>query len=360
MLATLTYLPAGIVAVIVVAWLLALRRWDLLWNRRGAFVAVICALLLLPCLFLARTWAPFQMSFLTEILRRLWTVSGWTFYLKHLPILVSPYLVVVATAGVAIGIWHRRWRRESIVLLVFLGVDYAALSALIAKEGRYGLLLCVPILCFCAIALQSMGEWLGKRIEHTGLPSAAPVFVLAIILCGTQAWIGAQTHVDRIQGFEQVVDFIEQAAPDEAVFYDGHYDGVFTFLVQAGDSGYRRRVVLGAKLLYASAMVPLYRYQSFAASTEEVVERLQKRGGCRWLAVEKSVRSDQIPGSRLLREAPRGPQFELVRSFPISGPDIERVDVYRLKGKIEPVEYVDLPFPILGDKAVYRVRPIQR
>ena len=360
MLATLTYLPAGIVAVIVVAWLLALRRWDLLWNRRGAFVAVICALLLLPCLFLARTWAPFQMSFLTEILRRLWTVSGWTFYLKHLPILVSPYLVVVATAGVAIGIWHRRWRRESIVLLVFLVVDYAGLSALIAKEGRYGLLLCVPILCFCAIAIQSMGEWLGKRIERAGIPVGAPMLVLALILCSIQARIAAQTPVDRVHGFEQVVGYIEQVAPNEPVFYDGHYDGVFTFLVQAGDPGYRRRVVLGAKLLYASAMGPLYRYQSFAASTGEVVQRLQTHGGCRWLAIERSVYGNLIPGTRLLWEALRGPQFELVRSFPVSGPGIDRVDVYRFKAELQPTEYVDLPFPILGEGGRFRVRPIQR
>jgi glycosyltransferase involved in cell wall biosynthesis len=359
-LATLTYLPAGIVAVIILVWLLTSRRGAFLWSRKGLLAGAAGLLLLIPFLMLAKAWAPFQVSFVTEIPRRLWRVSAWTFYVRHLHLLLSPHLLALSAAGIALGLTWRRWRHESIVLLLLLGVDYAFLSALIAKEGRYALLLCVPLLCFASIALQSAGEWVGKRLQFAGVSVGASTMVLALAAVITQAWIAAQTHVDHLEGFKKVVSFAEQVAPNEAVFYDGHFDGVFTFLVQAGDPGYRRRVVLGGKLLYTSAMVPLYRYQSFAASTGEVIQKLRTEGGCRWLFVEASGRSEQVPGGRLLREALRGPEFELVRSFPISGPGIDRVDVYRFKEEILPVEDVELPFPILGGKTRYHVRPIRR
>ena len=157
-----------------------------------------------------------------------------------------------------------------------------------------------------------------------------------------------------------MVAFIEQVAPNEPVFYDGHHHGIFTFYVQAGDPGYKRRVVLGSKLLYASAINPMERYRSYISSSEDIVHTLQTRGGCRWLAIEISKQSKQVPAANLLRETVQGPQFEFIRSFPISGPGLDRVDVYRFKLNPCPIEEADLPFPILGEDVRFKVRPIQR
>lgn len=180
------------------------------------------------------------------------------------------------------------------------------------------------------------------------------------VLLGVQAWLAAQVRVPSADGFAEVARFLEQVAPDEPVFYDGHYDGTFTFYVMAGDPGYRRRVVRGSKLLYASALVPGYRLSEYAATPEEVVAVLRTRGGCRWLAVEVGGAAEQLPPALRLREALRGPDFERVRSFPVFPHRlVERVDVYRLRGPVERVDEVELPFPILGEGAAFRVRPIE-
>jgi hypothetical protein len=157
-----------------------------------------------------------------------------------------------------------------------------------------------------------------------------------------------------------VVSFIERVAPNERVFYDGYHHNVFTFYVQAGDPGYKRQVVLGSKLLYSSSRNPMERYRSYVNSSQDIVDTLQTRGGCRWLVIEISKQSRQIPAAALLREAVQGPQFELIRSFPISGPGLDRIDVYRFKLNPRPTDEADLPFPILGEDVRLKVRPIQR
>ena len=63
---------------------------------------------------------------------------------------------------------------------------------------------------------------------------------------------------------------------------------------------------------------------------------------------------------RYLREAVRTPDFEFVRSFPIAGPKIERVDVYRMLGAVQRRRKVRLPFPLISSDTLYEVEPIPR
>jgi len=353
--ATLTYFVAGILVFIIAGWLLSSRRWALLWDRRTLCVALVSAIPLIPFLYIALKWAPIYVSFVTTGPQKAGTVSGWIFYLRELLPLAGPCVLALSVSGMLVGTIRRRWRHESFVLLVFLLVNYLALSLIVAKESRYGLLLCVPIVCFCAIAIQSVSElpsW-RKIARFAALPAM-------LILLLAQFWIASRTSVPRIQGIAEAVAFIERVAPDEPVFYDGFYSNVFTFYIQAGDPGYRRRVVLGPKLLYASAINPLWRYESYVNSSEDIIKALLIRGGCRWLAIEISDQAGEAPAARLLRETVQGPQFEKIRSFPVSGLDLNRIDVYRFKLDPQPSDEADLPFPILGKGTRYKVKPIQR
>jgi hypothetical protein len=172
-----------------------------------------------------------------------------------------------------------------------------------------------------------------------------------------QSSLAAQYRVPSIHGYQEVVSFLERVAPEEPVFYDGRYDGVFTFYVRAGDEEFQRRVVLGHKLLYTCAVFVGWRQKEFVGSPEEVIDVLRRRGGCRWLALETGG-VHPCAAVDYLHQAVKTPAFELVRSFPIEAPRIDRVDVYRLRGPVANVETVDLPFPILGPDVTYRVRPI--
>jgi hypothetical protein len=359
LLAVGTYYAAGVVVLVVLAWLLALRRWRLLGSRRLLAVAVAAALLLLPCVPLALRWAPTQVRWAIPAAWQVSRLATWTYYPRVLPDLVSPHLLALAAAGAAAGLLVPRWRRETGLALVGLAVLYVSFSCLPAKEDRYLLLAATPLVCLAVIGLLAGTRAVGA------LANAGPrtVRVLTgmglVVLLGVQVGLAAQVRIPSADGFGEVARFLEQVAPDEPVFYDGHFDGAFTFHVQANDPGYRRRVVRGSKLLYASALNPGYRLREYATSPEEVVEVLRTRGGCRWLAVEVGEAAEQLAPALRLREALKGPEFELVRSFPVAPRRwVERVDVYRLLGPVERVDEVDLPFPTLGEGAVFRVRPI--
>ncbi len=359
MMAFMTYFLAGILIFVIVAWMLCLRRWALLMNSRTFLAALAGVGLSLPFLYVAFKWAPAYVNYFTKIFERADPSWGWTFYLKGLPGLSGPYLLTVSILGFAIGIFRRQWRRESVLLLVFLVVVYLALTVIVGKDIRYGLLLCIPIVCFCAMAFQFLTEFLCVRLKRKKILSGMAALTIAIAACGAQGWIAAKTRVPLIKGITEVVDSLERLAPNEPIFYDGYHHNIFTFHVLAGDPGYKRQVVIGAKLLYASAINPMDFYRSYVSSTEDIIDTLQSRSGCRWIVVEVSKQSMRIPASNLLREAVQDRRFELFRSFPISGPGLDRIDVYRFKLNPWPVDAMDMPFPILGEGVRFKIRPIQ-
>ena len=101
------------------------------------------------------------------------------------------------------------------------------------------------------------------------------------------------------------------------------------------------------------------------SSPQDVVELLRKRGGCRWLVIANRADSPPSDASQYLREAVKGPQFELVESFPIirtlsKGKEKANVGVYRFLVPIESVNEVDMPLFSLGEGVRSRIKPIHR
>ncbi len=382
LLAVLTYYPAGAVVFVMAAWALALRRGPLTptlspggrgshtstlspggrgQGEGGRVLAATAAAgaLLVPCILVGVYWAPTHVRYVFPTAEQVWTVANWTYYPSFLYQLVSPHLMILAAVGAAGGLLSRRWRRETALLLGWLAIYYALFSYLAAKESRYVLAVCVPFMGLCAIALCAAADTVGSLAPGRPRLGAAVLAAGVAGVLGVQTWLAGRQWVPSQYGFREAVAFLEEVAPAEPILYDGYYDGVFTFHVQAGDPDFRRRVVLGSKLLYAQALVPGWHLREFASTPEEVLEVLRTRGGCRWLAVEHSERSDEVAPARLLRQAILGAEFEFVRSFPIATLVAGRIDVYRLLVPVEHSEEVELPFPILGDVR-YKVRPIQR
>jgi hypothetical protein len=78
------------------------------------------------------------------------------------------------------------------------------------------------------------------------------------------------------------------------------------------------------------------------------------------VVIEVSARPPTVRARRLLREAVQQPDVELVRSFPIAGPDDRRVDLYRLRGSIDADVAQELSFPAFSDRVFHGVHPIAR
>jgi 4-amino-4-deoxy-L-arabinose transferase-like glycosyltransferase len=366
-LSILTYVTSCVLILIVGIWFIIEHRWRLLWNRRTLVVFVVSALALLPWALVVLKFEQNRMEMATGQAKYLTSTTYWrwalSFYPKCLPELFGIHLLFIAAFGIACGLFSRLWRHETILLLTMTVVCFTFFSYIPARESRYILLLSLPIVCFCFICLQTVFQCLSKFIRTT--PKWTRIISLAAIavLFIGQAWLASKVSVLSVSGYKQLVGFLEKNAPDEPVFYDGKNHGIFTFYVRAGDPDYRRRVVLGRKLLYAESLY--YRPKDFVSSPQDVVDLLRTRGGCQWVVVNEHPDNERSEAPWHLRKAVKGPQFELVKSFPITkkrawGVKKSRIDVYRFLYPIEQVDEVDMPLFSLGEGVRIRIKPIQR
>jgi hypothetical protein len=236
-----------------------------------------------------------------------------------------------------------------------------------ARDPRYALLLAPPATILAVIGLFSLAQWLSARTEMK------PSWLLRVGLAATlglHLWAAPRVLVPAASGFQEVVAFLKDNAPDARIFYDGLYNGIFSFYLRAGDPEFKRGVVLGSKLLYASSIDPRWHLTERVSSPSDVVEVLQKECGCPFVIVENPVDLYRGPINAVmyLRDAVKGPEFELVKSFPLHivepphagvHDDDVRLDVYRLRVPFDTPSDLEFRFPILGDGAVFRAKPIR-
>jgi len=348
----LTYYQGGIVLCICAGWA-ALRWREFRLNRRALWIAAGALCAIAP-VAIAITLAPVQTARHLPTLALLTRSSTWTFYWTTLPDVTGRPALVAGVAGLIAGFFTARWRTDAAYLAIWITALIVGLSLLPAKDPRYVLLSAPAFVLAAAIGLAVAVPHLGAR---------RPEWQAAALAAGLAAgfWSAARVQVPQVSGFREIATYLQEQAPRDAVLYDGQYDGLFGFYVRASDPHFERRVALGSKLLYqdgpASTFTPVQK--SNVASTQDVVNLLRTRSGCRWVAIEVTRNPGSI-GRRLLREAVARPEFELIRSFPITGAGERRVDLYRSVIAVDPVAAVDLGFPSFTNREFLHIVPITR
>ena len=359
LLVILTYYTAGVVVFAVAGCVMFHRGLGKPFGSKKILSILITTAVFLPFTWLIVHWAPTPLNWVVPNPMNIVKLSSWTFYPNQVLGLCNLHLLVLAAVGAGSCLWNQRWRYEVISLGIWIFSLYVPLSLLEAKELRYALLLSAPLVGLAAIAVVQICEGIANRFSRLQLASRSITVAAFLTLLLWQVGVAATYRVMSVSGYQDVAAFMAQVAPEEPVFFDGFYDGTFTFYMRAGDDRLRRRVVLGNKLLYTSAVFAGWQQQEFVHSPEEVIEVLRQRGGCRWLVIEMSKEAEDYVPMQHLRQAVKTSAFELVRSFPIIAMNKSiNVDVYRFKLPIVEVDEVELPFAILGPNVKYRVRPI--
>jgi len=354
--AVATYYPGAVVLVVIGAWLACFGGYRRLLSRRTLAWAGASSLAVAPLGWLLLRWAPTSVGWVIPAGEQVASLGNWLYYAVRLPNLVGFPLLGLAAAGAAAGCASRRWRHETWVLLIWIAVVYLVFSLIRGKESRYVLLLCPALLMLGTIAILVLVQAVGRRLRATPAAIRIATAAMVLLLIGVQVEQAWRIPVPALSGFREAAAFFRRHAPAEPVLYDGYYDGPFTFYVRAGDPGFRQQVVLGNKLLYAYALDQGWHLEEYASTPDQVLEILQSRGGCRWLAIEMSDRSDTLAAARLLREVVQREEFQQVASFSMGPPG--RIDIYQLLVPVQTPEFVELPFPILGAGTRFRTRPI--
>jgi hypothetical protein len=274
----------------------------------------------------------------------------WTFYPARLTEIVDAHLLVLSAMGMAVGLAHERWRRETFFVLVWISVCYVVLSSIWAKDPRYMLLVLPAIVCFVALALVSVSESVAKLIPAV---SARALFLLSLgILVLVEVQLARGRTIPSVGGLQEVAAFVENLAPAGAVLYDGRHNGVFTFHIRASDPEYRRQVVRSDKLFGTASGSELdaYEYEAILAGCR-----------CRWLVIESGDSSEGTAEGRPLKKALGRSAFQHLRSFPVAGagPDVRRVDVYEVHEPTRPFGDVPLAVDVPDARGPETVEPIR-
>jgi hypothetical protein len=345
-----TYYQGGIAIAIGLVWMLFLRSSR---NRsRQALAIVSVALLAAIPVLLAAAFAPMFLQRNVPSLAKLMGAETFTFYLSGLPGLVGAAPLALGTLGIVLGLRSVVWRKEAQLLALWIFIPLAVFSLLPAKDSRYVLIVAPAFVLGAAIGIASLAAQYRPVWQYTAL--------IAMLALG--AWSASRVPTLNKSGFRAVALYLQEHAPDEAVLYDGYHDGLFGFYLRASDPGFKRRLVLGQQVLYRFGPATTFDWVETvnADSRAAVVRSLQMESGCRWLAIEVGPNSEWARGQRLLRDAVRGPEFELVRSFPVVAPNATRVDLYRQVGAVAPKSTIDLKMTSLGEHIFRGVQPITR
>jgi hypothetical protein len=350
----LTYYQGASVLCVATAWMVLLRRHSRIRSIRLAQLVTISAVAILP-LALAAYLAPVQIARHLPVVASLGRVRTWTFYWKVLPDLVGPPALALGLIGLGYGLLVPRWRTEAAFAASWIAAVILAFTLLPAKDPRYILLVAPAFVLAAAIGLASV---FGQLAAIRPQPQAA-ILVVALAL---GSWSAARVHVPRASGFREVADYLRVHAPTDAVLYDGIHDGLFGFYVRSFDPQFARRVVRADKLLYEYGPSATFRRveTSRVSTTDDVLSVVRAQSGCRWVAVEIGQSSERLASQQLLRQTVERPEFELVRSFPVTADAVHRVDLYRILAPVAPVESVDLVFPAFSTRTFERVVPITR
>jgi hypothetical protein len=349
----LTYYPGGSVVCVLGVWAL-LRVRDLRFDRRLLSIPAVALLACIP-LLAALLLAPVHTSRQLPTVAFLAGGTTWTYYWKVLPAVMGRPMLTFGSVGIISALSMSRWRREATYVGSWILVLVLTLSVLPARDPRYVLLAAPAFTIAATLGIASFAQ----RVPPF---ASGPQLVLLIAGLAAGLWSAGRQHVPQVSGFREVAADLRERAPFDGVLYEGPYDGLFGFYVRASDPGFERRLVLANRLLYESGPTTTFNWvqRSMVASTDDVVNLVRRRCGCRWVALEIDGRPPWLLGQRLLRQAVERGEFELVRSFPISGAGERRVDLYRVSADVSPAAAVDLRFPTLTDREFPGVVPITR
>ena len=347
-----TYYQSAGALVICGLWIV-MRQREIIARRHLAWMGILALCGFIPviaALILAPVQALRHLPSVPYLLR----LDTWTYYWRELPGITGWPLLALGTTGLAIGVAWREWRREAAYLLTWILVLVMLTPIVTARDPRYILLVLPAFVLAAVVGVVAVS----RRYPIT--PAWRSTAVVTVAVASVMA--GGRTRVPVVTGVREVAEFLKDQAPDDALFFDGDHSGVLVFYVRALDPAFQRRVVLASKLLYSVGPRATFGTveQNNVRSPDEVIRLLRTRAGCRWIAFESATPGAEPAGRRLLREALSRPDFTLVRSFPMVGYGAQRIDLYRLEGRLDPVTGVDLEFPGYSSATYPQVVPITR
>jgi hypothetical protein len=225
---------------------------------------------------------------------------------------------------------HRLQNSAFIALMVATYVTFSPLAELRARHAIYWM----PSVAFFAVCgLEAIlgfvrrtfsGERQGvSPPSATGISRRADALPLAVgvyaILFASTAFGAMSLPTYRVEGYSSAAaQILEKTSPGDSVFFDGWWDGNFTYHMRHLDPGRSRSVIRGDKLLYDFVCVPTTDFQKHVENDREIVAKFIEANP-RFVVLENPQFFQTIEVAQELRDLVKNHPdiFEPVNQIPV-------------------------------------------
>lgn len=182
--------------------------------------------------------------------------------------LIIPF---IAIAGLMIAL-QKSWRVRAAVPLALLLATYITFTPLAELRARHAIYWLPSIAFFAVLAMDTLAAWLHRLRRCNRMVVSVAAYGL---LLTTTAVACIQEPAFRVVGYQQAADYVLQNTSEgDRVFFDGWWDGNFTYYMRHLDDSRSRHVIRGDRLLYDFVCIPDTDFQAFAESEREMLQLL--------------------------------------------------------------------------------------
>jgi hypothetical protein len=196
---------------------------------------------------------------------------------------------------------HRRRRSVFLALLIATYLTFSPLAELRARHAIYWM----PCIAFFAVCgLESLMGAL-RRIPRTQVFGIHPQRLIALaysLLFASTAASSMNLPTYRIEGYRTAAEYVlHHTAAGDRVFFDGWWDGNFTYHMRHLDPTRSRTVLRGDRLLYDFVCVPATDFQRYVENDRDIVAKLLEADP-KFIVLENPQFYQTIPVAQQLRD----------------------------------------------------------
>jgi hypothetical protein len=309
-----THPTVAYAALVMLAWVSICGKMHAFSHFPLMLVTIFSLTLLAMGLFCMQLYGTEQFSQASVASSKLSSMKRWWFYAAAMPGLAAWWGWIGGLLSATLAWTCPKLRSEVKLLGVSFLIGYFVLTPMWALDARYALLACPAITFVLGLGFARLDVLFVDCTARFRAPSTS-----LIGFCGLS--IGyivtdSQMYLRNTAPMDSVVAYVESIAQEEAVLYDGRFDGVFIWYMRIRDPDFSRQVVLARKLIGSE-----FDKNRMRKTLEET--------GCLWLVLEKTANARPNAREKNLQRLVQSGGFELVKTFELLPGSIERLEIYR-------------------------------
>lgn len=295
-MAALTRFDAAVLIPFYLTMFLLRGGWERLWSRHVLIASAIAIVLVGPVyLVIAKEMGHLHVRQAAESVGGsedgtsnafLATKNLWYYPLAIVEQSGWP-AAVLCIIGFALSL-RQSHRLQNSVFVALMAATYVTFSPLAELRARHAIYWMPSVAFFAVCGLEAILGFLrrtfsGERqgVSDPSAPGIAPRADALPLAVSTYAMLFASTAFGamslptyRVEGYSSAAaQILEQTSPGDSVFFDGWWDGNFTYHMRHLDSSRSRSVIRGDKLLYDFVCVPTTDFQKHVENDREIVAK---------------------------------------------------------------------------------------